>query len=153
LFSVRSFFLSPGTIGHNWDWSIPTTPDALLRYGIGSAYTWSPNFLGTGGTVISPLQVFLGTLGALGLGGDLVSRILVVATITLSGSFMYLLASYVLASLKPASKGWKTSFGAFMSGFCYAFSPFLYNDLIGGAVTQFFTYAVLPIVIFSLRNP
>lgn len=152
LLSIRTILLTPGTVGHNWDWSIPSSVSYLQHFVQSLPFTWRSFSLG------EPISLWLPSIpfsflfyspSFLGLGGDFISKFLMISTIVLSGMGMFLLVENIL------QKEWKlqkTFFASFLAGFFYAFSPFLFAEFIGGAATQFFAYALLPWLLFFVRR-
>ncbi len=92
--------------------------------------------------------MLLGVAGAIGWDGSIVSKMVLFGTVVTSGVSMYLLSTHVIGSVTHGPTDIRKLFAAFLSGYFYSLSPFLYNDLIGGAVTQFTTYAVFPLCLF-----
>lgn len=152
LVATRGLILNPGTIGHNWDWLIPSRDDYLKNLFFNSFSTWQNSNLGESRIFQLPSLPFMILLLApslFGLGGDFISKYLVILTIIFSGMGMFLFLKNIL-SLNKSDK--KNIFAPFLGGFFYAFSPFLYADFIGGATTQFFAYSLLPWFIFFVNK-
>lgn len=145
LIVTRNLLLTPGTIGHNWDWLIPPRVDYLQELFKGSFFTWQNSNLGESRIFqlpSLPLMIFILSPSFFGVGGDLISKLLVITTIVVAGMGMFLLLENMTGF----------TFAPFLGGFFYAFSPFLFADFIGGAATQFFAYALLPWLIFFVRR-
>jgi len=156
IINVRDLILKQGTIGHNWDWSIPPTSSGLTIMYKSFSYIWNPNYLGVGGTAINLLPIFLGLFGFFGFNGEFISKALLVGTISLSGYSMYHFVRLTINGEKTLDKT-NINYASFVAGYIYASSPFLYNDLIGGALTQYVTYAIAPILLIlyerALKSP
>jgi len=154
LFSIRKFLSYPGTLGHNWDWSIPILPSQLKYLSNISSFIWNDCSLGAdrlwGGTCFL-LNKMIGSLGYVGIGGDFISKGLVVLVIILSALGMYALLMNILEEDTGVNSG-LARYGAFIGGLFYGFSPYLFNELIGGANTQFFTYALFPFAVLFYRQ-
>jgi len=121
-----------------------------------SSHVWSSQFLGYPygyGISVLPVMGLIGFLGSSGLGGEVLSKALLLAVVSISGLSSYRLLLEItqprqdnqLASLHPVL----TQLGSIVGGYFYAFSPFLFNELIGGAYTQFIAYSLAPLAILS----
>jgi len=147
LLAFRGLLLTPGTLGHNWDWFVPPEPFQLQRVAELSRYVWRDVSLGTPandyGLTNAPFHFLIGSLGNWGIGGNVSSKALLVVTALLAAHFMFLLLQTLLENSKKTKQS-----AAFFGGLFYGFSPFLFNELIGGSATQFFTYAFIPLAIF-----
>lgn len=143
--SLRTLLLTPGTVGHNWDWSIPAPIKHLQYFGESLPFTWRNFSLGEPISLwlpSLPFNFFLTLPSFFGLGGDFISKFLIILTIVLSGMGMFLLVENMVSF----------TFASFLSGFFYAFSPFLFAELIGGAATQFFAYSLFPWLLYFVRR-
>jgi len=153
-FSLREIILEPGTVGHHWDWSIPPSSQYFAQMLNQSTHVWSSQFLGfpfNYGVSVLPTLAVLGSLGTLGFSGEIVSKGLLLIVITVSGYGMHeLVLELVRDRLIPGSSP-TSQFASYpaslVSGYFYAFSPFLFNEIVGGAYTQFLSYAIAPLVI------
>ncbi len=144
-FATRNLLLTPGTVGHNWDWLIPPRVDYLQHLFSLSFSTWQNSNLGESRLFqlpSLPFMTFFLSPSLFGLDGDFVSKFLIISTMVLSGMGMFLFVESLTGFF----------FASFLAGFFYAFSPFLFADLIGGAATQFFAYALLPWLFFFFRK-
>ena len=153
----REFLLAPGTLGHNWDWSISPLSNQLKHTADSSFYVWVTQSLGRPrllDMLTLPFVFMFSSFGYLGLTGEFVSKFLPFVTVVLAGVTMFYLVKDILdQTLKENnSKDKIVFFSSLLSGYFYALSPFLFCDLIGGAATQFFTYSILPLVIFVFRK-
>lgn len=156
----RALLLVQGTIGHHWDWNIPPSADGLVQMATIASSVWSPQHLGFFKPLMNTflLNYALGFGGYLGLSGNMVSKALLMLVTTVSGLSMYYLASSILkhqvathvtTEEEPAAH---RCIPAFLSGYFYGFSPFLFNDLIGGGNAFFVAYAVAPLTLLCFRN-
>lgn len=156
----RTILRAYGTVGHHWDWNIPPTADGLAQMATIARSTWNPQHLGFFKPLMNTFLVnyALGFGGYLGLSGSVVSKALLVLVTTVSGLSMYYLVRGILkreattretiaerSSIPPCIP-------AFLSGYFYGFSPFLFNDLIGGGNPIFVAYAVAPLTLLCFRN-
>jgi hypothetical protein len=159
MLSLRQVLLTPGTVGHHWDWSIPTSPVFFKTMLNQSTQVWSPQYLGYPygfGTSVLPASALIGLLGSIGLNGEALSKGLLLSVIAISGFSSYQLLLEITRtprekyhSLRAASL---TQTGAIIGGYFYAFSPFLFNELIGGAYTQFIAYSLAPLAILTFQR-
>jgi hypothetical protein len=60
---------------------------------------------------------------------------------------MRLLTAHLLRTKVSHVDPGAIAFGSYLAGYFYALSPFIYNDIIGGAITQIATYAIFPLTI------
>jgi len=133
---------TPGTLGHQWDWSIPPEPHQLQQRAERATSAWNQRSFGSSRigfgaeTIIFDLLTSLP--GFFGFGGDIVSKGLVFLTIFLSGLSFYFLGLVLTKSRTGAP---------LLGGAIYALSPFLFNELHGGGVTQFLSYSLLPAIL------
>jgi len=143
LVATRGILATPGTIGHQWDWSIPSEPVQLQQMAKKALYAWGESAGGHTraglGLSNTPFNLLAGLPGFFGLGGDFTSKGIIILTITLSGVSFYLLARTLLQN--------KPSGAALLAGTLYALSPFAFNEFHGGGTTQFLSYALLPITV------
>ena len=156
MLSVRQILLTPGTLGHHWDWSIPASTVFFRTMLEQSTQVWNPQFLGYSygfGISVLPISGLIGFLGSLGPGGGALSKAILLSVIVISGFSSYQL---ILQLTRTARDNFPSHLvppfmqtGAMIGGFFYAFSPFLFNELVGGAYTQFIAYSVAPLAIFT----
>ncbi len=143
--AVRDLLFLPGTIGHNWDWFVPAGNLHLRNINESLPFVWRSFSLGEPIALWLPsisFSYFFTLPSLFGLDGDFVSKFLIISTMVLSGMGMFLFVESLTGFF----------FASFLAGFFYAFSPFLFADLIGGAATQFFAYALLPWLFFFFRK-
>jgi hypothetical protein len=143
--AVRKIILDPGTVGHNWDWLIPSRIDYLQNLLTNLFYTWQNTNLGESRIFQLPSLPFMLLLLSplsLGLGGEFISKLVIILTMVISGVGM----SFLIYEILKKEESFKTGivFASFLGGFYYAFSPYLFADFIGGAITQFFAYCLVP---------
>lgn len=141
--AFRGLLFKSGTLGHSWDWLIPSRSDYLQGLFFSSFSTWQATNLGESRLFqlsAIPFNVLFFSFSFLGLTGDFISKFLVISTIVLSGWGMFFFLTQLQEKTAP-----KTSlFPPLMGGIFYAFSPFLFAEFIGGATTQFFSYSLVP---------
>ncbi len=154
--ALRGLFLRSGTIGHNWDWNISPL-NSQLKNGLGDFYSLSD--LSLGKTVIgdsyAPFNALLNNAGYLGLDGDFVSKFLLFFTIVIAGTTMFYLIRDILRfefGSRTVSNPHMITACSFLAGLIYALSPYLFNDFIGGAATQFISYSFLPLALYLFRK-
>lgn len=151
LFSLRGFLLSRGTLGHSWDWSIPPTLIHLQALADSLFYTWRSFSLGEPISLWLPSAPFFFILtlpSRVGIAGDFISKASLVFIITLSGYGMFLFLKFLLEEhLKKNQEK-----ASFLGGVFYALSPFLFSEIIGGAITQLFSYSLIPWFFLFLKK-
>jgi len=144
--AYRVILLTPGTIGHNWDWPIGAS-SLHSRYMFENAlYVWQ-----TGNLASYPLFQTLTIFNKLfylpvnfGINGEWLGKMILLATSTLAGVFSFYLIKNLIGGNLLDKK--EKLFSSFFGGVFYAFSPFLFNDLIGGSITHIITYPFIPLV-------
>jgi len=153
LLAVWRVLLTPGTLGHHWDWSIPPSSSFSQQILRQSSQVWSQQSLGysyVAGTSVLPTLSILGFLTSVGLSGDAVSKGLVILVIATSGFSAY---SLLLGVTGPLFRGVHSTRafdgGSFIGGYFYSLSPFLFNELVGGAYTQFVAYSLSPLAVWA----
>ncbi len=149
IISIRNL-LTVGTLGHTWDWGIPYSVSGLNEMFKQGLSMWNPQFLGFPfqfSSNVTPCYLFLGFPNILGIDGTLVSKFLVVFSITVAGFFMYLFSRSIFAKLKVQSR-FVLEAAALLSGYFYVANPYFFNIITSGANTQIVTYAFAPAVFF-----
>lgn len=154
LAGIWKFILQPGTIGHNWDWSIPPLAEQLRYMSQQSFHIWGGTFGNPIGSQLnfSILIFFLGSFGYLGLSGAFVSKFLLFFTILISGISMFYLVHSILTDENKQTDNFTVFFSSFIAGFFYALSPFIFSEFIGGAITQFLAYSLIPASLYFYRK-
>ncbi len=152
-FVLRGIVLNNGTLGHHWDWSIPPLNEEIRAIFIQTPYLWVDSGLGyfnpLGASFIPLIMVYTST-GYLGFNGEIISKLLVFITILLSGITMfYLIGKIISEDFEVKNNSYKL-FAQFFGAVFYSLSPFLFNEIIGGATTQFITYAFFPLAFYFL---
>lgn len=149
--AYRIVIITPGLVGHNWDWNIPYFPEYLQNTVKLSFYTWRNLSFGQSNILYLPqgpvVNIFM-LPGFFGITGDYIAKIFILLSSILSGYFMFLLLKDILAGENHK----KIEFPAFIGGLFYAFSPFLFAELISGAFTQILSYAFAPLALYFLRK-
>lgn len=165
-FSLRYLLITPGTLGHNWDAPIPADAGTLRYVAEHFAYsTWYTQSLGMpkGMMLVTMWNMVVYSLPAyFGFSGDAASKLIYLLILATSAVGMCLYLFELLSSRdnfrKSDSIDGVSAFGPFLGGLLYGFSPFLFNDLQGGALTQTVSYACVPFafyfthqLVFNLR--
>lgn len=152
---LRKLLFTPGVIGHNWDWSIPVLSEYLKEMFKDAPFIWSDFSLGQLSIFqldLIPFHYFLTLWGFLGFSGEFVSKFLSLLTVLLAGTTMFLLTKDILNEKISPKEGGNVLPSAFLAGLFYGFSPYLFQELIGGATTSFFAYALFPLAILFFRR-
>lgn len=140
--ALRKILLTRGMIGHNWDFSFPFLVEHFRKITLFSNYTWVDHSLG-----------FVPTMN---LSQYLPNTILVMMThfvppitivkilllVVLTASFI----SYRAALNYLTTEDTTNSYFALL----YAFSPFIFNEIIGGSWYMWVSYAACPYLFLCL---
>lgn len=137
LFGANDYIL-----GHNWDWPFPDATFLFNKLSILSKYTWWDFNLGT------PLTLTISHLAPNSILGFL-SYLFGIKIAILS-----LFASVIILSFFSFKKLLdiiiKNTTINYIPSFLYAFSPFLFNEIIGGSWYMWISYALAPILFINL---
>ena len=144
--AVAPTLLAHGTIGHHWDWMIPSDPSELRRFALTDGSAWQDYDFGSYvtyryATVLT--SVLFGLPGFLGLNGGFVTKSLVAAGLFVSAIGMrYLLLTLTRNDAEPRD-------GAFaaLGGLLYALAPYSYNQIVAGDQSALISDALSPIAI------
>lgn len=146
IFSVTfRFFFSKNfdSVGHNWDWGFPALPYMFERIRELSAYTWSSVGLGRSSANLQahiPVNEMVSLLGSLfGVKTAIFIIFLLVFTVAFF-SFKRLLDYF----------GKQKAVVHYLPSSLYAFSPFLFNEIIGGSWYMWVSYAFAPFLFLNL---
>jgi hypothetical protein len=155
--ALRKLILQPGILGHNWDWFVPQLSNQLAHIAGASFYVWKEFSLGYSNALGLSSTLFYITstsFGYLGFTGEFVSKFLPFITIILSGiTTFYLVEDILKREFNNNSNNADTIFfSSLLAGYFYALSPFLFNEFISGAATQFFSYSLLPLTFYLFRK-
>lgn len=137
--SMRKLVFLPDNlmIGHNWDWTFPAIPEMFKTINFFSKYTWWSIDLGTV-TNLNISHIVPDTL--VGLFGTFLSPVkavvLLIAIVLTVSFFGFKKLLDMLA--KPSEAN-------YIGALLYAFSPFLFNEIIGGSWYMWISYAVAPL--------
>ena len=153
--ALRKFLFQHGTLGHNWDWSVPCFKDQLIYMVQNSFFIWKETVFGNFnpfGVNFAPFSFMWGSLVYLGVNGGFASKFLPFISIVIAGIAMFYLVTEILKKNSNANSSKLVFYSALFGGLFYALSPYLFNDIIGGANTQFFTYAFFPLALYYLKK-
>lgn len=137
MLSFRFFFSIDGNMGHNWDWSFPSLSFFFANIKNLSLYAWDSYNLGTPNNlrlVHLPLNLFFSFVGPL-----------------VSVKFFLFCLFLSITAISYYGFKWfldfltKRSTLNYIPALLYAFSPFLFNDIIGGSWVMWMSYAFCPI--------
>ncbi|HEY1681601.1 MAG TPA: hypothetical protein VGF98_08210 [Candidatus Tumulicola sp.] len=143
---LAGLLLQPGTVGHHWDWLIPSDPMELRHFAQTSASAWQDFAFGSyvtyryGTTLTSFL---LGAPGFIGLGGSFVTKALLVFSVFTCGAGM----RFLLLTLVRTEPDERDGLYATLCGLLYALAPFAYNQMIAGDQSALISNALSPIAI------
>jgi len=145
LYAVAAFvalyavILSPGTIGLSHDWSIPPYPPQLAQWSNSFQWILLENAFGVENQweYYWINHLIFGLLASAGLGGEQVSKGLVLVSLIVSGCSMYFLCRSIKLNVFPS----------FISGFFYMFTPVIFNRVAAGHIYYMISYAFSPFAI------
>src|SRR3989338_9473546 len=144
LFSLRKILLSTRLIGHNWDYSFPYPQELFSKIHYYSSYTWVDHNLGSIPTMnISQYlpNIILSNLGKI-FGSVFSTKLLFIVILFVAFFGFKKLLDYLIA--KRDSN--------YLFSFLFAFSTFLFNEIIGGSWYMWISYAISPLLsLFTLR--
>lgn len=153
LIAVLPFLGQNGVIGHSLDWSIPENATNFAQKLEQSKYLWNDTynegFDMANGQVEAWSHFLIGTMGtSLAISGATVSKLVAFLATFAPAFFMYLLAYYFLEKFLPSDKKkFPLEAAAIIAGLIYGYSPIIFNQIIGGPITYYISYALLPLVI------
>lgn len=136
---LSGVLLRSGTLGARSDWAFPVFSDQLEHFAQKSAFSIDPfsGRLASFQSVSFLLNGILGSLGYLGLEGDLVSKAFCLSALVISGISSFFLCREMDCSYRAA----------FVGGFFYSFSPVMFNQFVIGHFTYLFSYSIAPFVL------
>jgi hypothetical protein len=156
IFLQRQLLFTRGTIGHNWDWSIPDDPILLRQFFWQNLFAWNQHNLGQPKVValsVQPVHLILSVWGYAGVSGEFISKFFVVLIHIVAAGALYLFVRDVLQQLPISSETQsELNIPSFIAGLFYGFSPFLFGELIGGGASVLVGYAVAPLAFLFLRR-
>ncbi len=144
--AIAGVLFTPGTLGHHWDWILPSDPAELRQLAYGQARAWQSYDFGSFvsfryATIFTSL--LFGMPGFLGLTGEFVSKALVLLNVFGSAVAMRFLLLTLTRSTGDARDGIAATFG----GLLYALAPFAYNQIISGDQSALISDALSPLAI------
>jgi hypothetical protein len=146
IISLRDVIFTPGTIGFFDDWFIGPFPTMIKQYALNGLQLFDL----TSGNKVYPTDWFFRVLSLpfAFLGGETLSKVLLVALITLVGISMYSFSKFTLR-LRFAP--------CLFSGAFYAFSSIMFTQVIAGHIDYIISLVIAPILLItffhSLNNP
>jgi hypothetical protein len=150
--AIAGVLFSHGTLGHHWDWLVPSDPAELRRLANGQAYAWQDYDFGSFvtyryATIFTSL--LFGAPGFLGLTGAFVSKGLVLCSVFVSAVAM----RFLLLTLASDRDDPRDGIAATLCGLLYALAPYAYNQIISGDQSALISDAVSPLAIaLALRS-
>lgn len=146
LAALAGLLLAPGTVGHHWDWLIPSDPAELRRLASTQGFSWQDYDFGSYvtyryATVFTSL--LFGLPGFLGLNGAFVSKGLILLGVFVSGIGM----RFLLLSITRGDPDDRDGAYATFAGLLYALAPYAYNQIVAGDQSALISDALSPIAI------
>ena len=136
--SFRLLFLSNyDSIGHNWDWGFPFNQTLLNRIDYFSNYTWYEMNLGYP-SYMTLIHLIPNTLIK-------ISNFFFNIKITILLLFFVVISVSFFSFKKLLDIFVKKNIHNYTPALLYAFSPFLFNDIIGGSWYFWMSYAFCPL--------
>ena len=135
-------FLTPGIVGHNWDWHIPYLKELNLQRLLALPYSWTE--LSFGYTI--PLGIYQFPTYVFGFlfGGEIGSKLFIYCTSLFSLINAFTFLRYIIKKFINNPNNQSVVLGAFV----YAFMPIVFNNLIGGQTNAFISYAFFPLFFY-----
>jgi hypothetical protein len=129
--------LSSGTIGFFHDWFIGPFPEMIFQYGGGGFQIYDINL----GNKVYPSDWMFRILFIpfAPLGGEVISKVILILLITLSGFSMFCLG-------KTLNLGY---FSSLISGLIYVFSPIVFTRAIAGHIYYLLGYSLTPFLLVT----
>jgi hypothetical protein len=150
--AVAGVLFSHGTLGHHWDWIVPSDPAELRQLAYGQAYAWQDYDFGSFVTyryATILMSLLFGAPGFLGLTGEFVSKGLVLTNIFASAIAM----RFLLLTLASDRDDPRDGIAATLCGLLYALAPYAYNQIISGDQSALISDALSPLAIaLALRG-
>ena len=144
LVAWRDVLLTPGVVGHAWDWDMPAMSAQLFTQIARWFYIWDYQFRGGFYSPYRPEGLYWAfTLPFAFFGGEVFSKTIPPILMFISAFSMFQLARRVLNL---------DTLWAMLAGILYMLSPAFYSRLMAGHMHILSPYAVLPLVLlFSWR--
>ncbi|MBI4216761.1 MAG: hypothetical protein HY687_05160 [Chloroflexi bacterium] len=153
IMALRGFIFEPGTLGHHWDWNVPPPVEYLRNMAETAFYGWSEVSLGHSRYSFPNFFVFIyASWGFLGLSGDFVSKFWLFFAIFFSGISMFYLVKNILVMELGARTSYRVYASSLLAGIGYALSPYLFNEILGGASSQYIVYSLLPLALYIVKR-
>lgn len=137
LVSLRGVLFSTKLLGHNWDWSFPGIKEMTTRMYELSITSWHTPNLGQYNTLTLlhlPVNFIVSILSKV-FEPWVIPRIIIITSISISFFSSRHLFQYIHKSRKQI----------LISPFLYAFSPFIFNEIIGGSWYMWVSYSFTPL--------
>ena len=148
LIVTTDLYQSPGIVGHNWDWSISPYEPAQYYYDEASFVWRKMNFGFFSSIGISTMLSNLFFHGiTLFISPELTSKILITFTILISSLTSSVLFEELGAYIIKGKRR-KYQYSIILGSLLYSLSPFLFNEICGGAITQFMAYSLFPLLFY-----
>lgn len=141
LLSLRSILVSNQLIGHNWDFSFPYPTELFSNLDLFSRYAWIEYNLGSVPILnISHLvpNTLLSWIGGIA-GSVLAVKLLLLVVLTVAFIGYKKLLDYLSGNNESH----------YLFSLLFAFSPFLFNEFIGGSWYMWISYAAAPYFVLS----
>lgn len=137
IIAFRKLIFFPGNIGHNWDWSFPAVNLLYKNFSDVSRFTWISFGLGT--PIDLNLSHLLPNIIISLIGNYLGPKFLTLFFIFFTCSVSYISSKKALDYLIGNNKLHN------IIALIYSYSPFLFNDFIGGSWPMWLSYAFAPL--------
>lgn len=138
LFSSRIILLSNGTLGFFHDWFIGPFPEMISKYAYNGMQLYDMNL---GNKMYPSDWLFrVSVIPFAFLGGETISKVMLVLFMTLSGLSMF---SFGRAILKLGY------YWSLIAGLIYFFSPIIFTRLVAGHIYYIIGYALTPFLLLS----
>lgn len=142
--SLRKVAMLEGLcIGRHWDWNLPCIIDNSGAYTAYDKYVWIPTNLGDAGSLgLTQIasKIIIGSL--INIDGQLFGVTLIFAILT-SLSFLF------MAKIVERNSG---LLAGITTGLLYTYSPYIFNEIVGGSIFLWIGYYLIPPFLFESIN-
>ncbi|MFZ5392120.1 MAG: hypothetical protein ACOZAR_02890 [Patescibacteria group bacterium] len=140
----RGILFNYETVGFRHDWAIAEDASEMKLWFQHAWHAWIDARGGFSVSYLSDflLRIVLGSVSFLGIGGSIVSKIILVAFVIASG----------LLSVKYFFQQTNSKIASIFASLIYVFNPLTFNKIISGHVNYLIAYALAPLFLLSFSN-
>lgn len=140
----RGVLFNHETIGFRHDWAIAENASEIKLWFQHSWHAWIDARGGFSISYLSDflLRIILGSVSLLGIGGNIISKFILIFFVIASGWF----------STKYFFQQTNNKIASIFSSLIYVFNPLTFNKIISGHVNYLIAYALAPLLLLSFSN-